>query len=544
MSQTTSSNSSNSTTTAAVPDTWENIPCVQYGFPEGKGSARAPKLRSIFEPIPDNAETASPVYLLSRNQYERQDDFESGYEVKGYKMIATELQDKCEADDRVLYPVHIESDVYHEEGPSTLIEWFCEFIEDQLDVPFNTCTLYFSGNRSIHVHVPRFVSGERARERLKQQAETFCEETDAELDCGLYSRKRMFRLPDVEHAKTGLPKVEIEPEWNHNRIFREANEATPDVPESYEAVLRRVFLRSSLIEDEAQLADYTCNALFRVLDSEKTILDFESDERDIETPLIEQVKYPDDPAVVPEWAQYNAKEFSPYALADEGGRSVAIVKVKGGAFCRRNVQSGAALIPAYFYGAHGCTGDDFTKHDEHAPIQLSARDYEKWEYEEGDDVVIIGGRSRNSRIFDVAPSLAPALGDTLVKEEGSRRDALALLESQGYDIGEAGRARPAEVDHSNGRHSQRTDSDDATAPRTGAGKLQQQAEQEGIETLSHSERWRVGCRLLKRGWEPAWEWFRAQYSDEFKPDVTWGQLRSAVESYPDDYRHVEVPVKP
>ena len=76
------------------------------------------------------------MYGLTPSQYERQESLDSGYEVQGeYNSIATELQDECEADDRVLYPVHIESDVYHEEDPATLIEWFREFVEDYLDVP-------------------------------------------------------------------------------------------------------------------------------------------------------------------------------------------------------------------------------------------------------------------------------------------------------------------------------------------------------------------------------------------------------------------------
>ena len=208
MSKSTSNNAATSTPTTTIPDAWENIPCVQYGFPDDKGPTRAPKLRTIFEPIPEDAETTSPVYLLTREQYERQDDFESGYEVKGYTSIATELQDECEADDsanRVLYPVHIESDEYLQEDPATLIEWFCEFTENYLGVPFHTCTLYFSGNRSIHAHVPRFVAGEDQREYLKKRAGTFCEETGAELDCGLgraFARGRVHARAQVFHLET------------------------------------------------------------------------------------------------------------------------------------------------------------------------------------------------------------------------------------------------------------------------------------------------------------------------------------------------------
>ena len=198
MSKSNSHNATNSTSTTIIPSSWEEIPCVQYGFPEGKGPKRAPKLQTIFEPIPDDAETVSPVYGLTRDQYKRQQQLDNGYGITGnHKSIATELQNECEADDRVLYPIHIESDVYHEEDPATLIEWFHNFTEDYLDVPFHTCTLYFSGNRSIHVHAPRFVSGEDQRERLRELAETFCTNKGAELDCGLYYSKRLFRLPGV-----------------------------------------------------------------------------------------------------------------------------------------------------------------------------------------------------------------------------------------------------------------------------------------------------------------------------------------------------------
>ncbi|MDL0138756.1 hypothetical protein PNP85_04445, partial [Halobacterium salinarum] len=92
----------------------------------------------ISEPIPDGAETVSPIYKIPREQYEYQRDMENPYRVGGgYKMKATEIQDECQADDRVLYPIHIESDVYHEEGPETLLSWFREFVEDYLDVPFD-----------------------------------------------------------------------------------------------------------------------------------------------------------------------------------------------------------------------------------------------------------------------------------------------------------------------------------------------------------------------------------------------------------------------
>jgi len=539
--------STTSTPTTTVPE-WDELPCVQYGFPKDKGPARAPKLQTIFEPTPENATTASPVYILTRDQYDRQQRLDSGYEVKGeYKLIATELQNECEADNRdnrVLYPVHIESDVYHEEGPAILIEWFHEFVEDYLGVPFHTCTLYFSGRRSIHVHVPRFISGEDQYGRFKELAKTFCTESGAKLDCGIYQKKPLFRLPGVEHSKTGLRKVEIESDWEHTRIIREATTSATSVPETYEAVLRQVFLQPPLMEDTAQPTTYTPLALFRVLDSDKTVLVFEPDKPDIETPLVEQDEYPDDPADSVNWLQYNAKEFSPYALAGGNGRSVAVVKIKGGAFARRNVRNGTALVPAYFYGAQGCAGEEFTKTKEHAPLQLSARDFKKWNHREGDNVVIIGGQSRNSRIFSVESWQATDAGYALTGDDASRRAALNYLKSEGYDVGESGNGGNATMRETTETQQNENRNPSVQDPVTSAGKLQQQAEQDGINTLSHNERWQVACRLLNWGWEPAWEWFKEQFGDHFDPSITRQQFRSIIASFPDDYVHVDVPAKP
>lgn len=534
-------NSTNSTPAASIPDAWETIPCVQYGFPDDEGPIRAPKLQTIFDPVPEDAATASPVYLLSRKQYDRQDRFKSGYEVTGVRSIATELQNKAEAEDKVLYPVHVESDAYRKQEVTTLIEWFREFTEDYLGVPFHTCTLYFSGRRSIHVHIPRFVSGESQREHLRGVAETFCEETGAKLDCGLYYAKRMFRLPGVKHAETGLQKVTIEPEWGKTRIIRESNTDDATAPNSYEEVLRRVFaIHQHLTADSSQATLGPPYNLFQILDSDATVLEFDPDKREVEVPLIEQEQYPEEPAEAIRWLQYNAKEFSPYALASGNSRSVAAFQPKGGAFVRDDVRDGAPLIPARFYGAQGCAGEEFTKEDEHAPLQLSTRDFQKWEYEIDDHVVIIGGRSRSSRIFQVEKWQAIVVGYALTGEDASRQAALDYLQGQGYDVGEASDSGDATSSDPAGQgHDGHVPS--VQTPHTEAAALQRQAEEDGIETLTHTERWRVACRVLGRGWEPAWQWFSEQFGADFKPGITREQFRSVIRSYPDDYDHVEVP---
>jgi hypothetical protein len=554
---------STDTSTAASPSSTattssnDYCACVQYGFPDEKGPHREPKLRTIFEPIPDGANTASPIYKIPREQYERQDEFETGYEVKGGSSIATEIQDECEDDDRVLCPVHIESDAYHDVGPETLIGWFQEFVEEYLEVPFNTCTLYFSGRRSIHVHVPRFVSGEENREQLKELAKSFCEEAGADLDLGLYSRKRLFRLPGVEHEETGLSKVEIEPTWDSNRIFRESNEENPSMSASYADILWDVFVQESLTLGTASSSADRPRSLFQVLDSDVTLLEFtpEEQENEIETPLIERDKEDlENPYGIPRWAQYRGPQFSPYALAEGNPRSVAALEVKGGAFARKNKRGGKPMVPARFFGAVGCNGH-YTKETEYAPLQLSegaGKDYEKWSdrgFEAGDYVVVIGGQSRSSIIHTVSRVEALQTGYHLIREGGSRQAALTYLSERGYDVGGAGSAS-----HSEGKTSSRSGSLDGEAktiyparenPQTGTEPLQLIAEQEGIDNLTYREISRIAHHHLQYGWEASWEWFEEQYGAEFDPEFTWNQFRSIVkeDSY-NEYNHVEVPQKP
>lgn len=99
------------------------------------------------------------------------------------------------------------------------------------------------------------------------------------------------------------------------------------------------------------------------------------------------------------------------------------------------MRNGAPLVLAYFYGAQGCAGEEYTKEDEHAPLQLSARDFEKWDYEPSDNVVVVDGQSRNSRIFRVESWHANVATLALIGEEGSRQAALDYLESEVYDVG-------------------------------------------------------------------------------------------------------------
>lgn len=535
-----------SSATESITSRWsDRIPCVRYGFPDSaEQDKQAPRLTPIDAPIPAKAETASPVYLITDKQYQRQQELDNPYRVTGTTPIATELQDECEQTDSVIYPVHIESDAYPEVSFETMIERISEFVESHLGCDASDVTFYFSGRRSIHAHVPRCTTSERARQQLKDRVKRFCDKTGATFDLDIYSRKRQFRLPGVHHQKTDLPKVRVEPHWDHDRIVREAANRSPDLPESYTAVLADVFspLRRPTPTAPAP-GERDTPSLPPHLNDDEAVLSFQ-DEPTAECPLIEQEDHPDDPADMPRWAQYNYQEFSPYAHAAGNDRSVAILKVKGGAFAKQNKRDGATMIPAYFYGARGCNGE-FTKANEHAPLQLSDRDFAKWEYTEDDRVVVIGGQSRQSKIAEVESWHAIVAGHALTGEEGSRRRALEYLQDEGYDIGSV------ECDTSNMADSTPKCSDTSVQPlsaRTSnseAAELQRQAEQNGIETLSHKERWRIACRLLRvSDWSSTRGWFREQFGSDFKPGVTWQQLRSVVQSYPDEYNHIDVPPEP
>ncbi|MFC4359305.1 hypothetical protein ACFO0N_15270 [Halobium salinum] len=521
----------------------KNTPYVRYGFPEGINKPRqAPSLRSVDAPVPEKAETASPIYLLTDEQLDRHQSFTNPYAVANASCIATALQNECEQADRVVYPIHVESDAFPDIPFERTIQHIAEFVETELECMVGDCTFYYSGNRSIHAHIPRVVTTERTRERLKERAARFSEEVGSEFDLGIYSRKRQFRLPGVLHPKTGFPKVEVEPEWEHDRIIQEATNSTPKRPATYAEVLLSVFgpPRRQNAESVPSIGP-NAPALLQKLGGDLAVLSFGNTQWVIDCPLIEQEQHPTNPTDVPRWAQYNYHEFSPYAHSSGNGRSVAVVKVKGGAFARRGKRNAATMVPAYFYGARGCNGGEFTKADEHAPLQLSDRDFEKWEFHNGDPVVIIGGQSRSSRIFTVESWQATVAGHALTGKEGSRQAALDYLVDEGYDVGRGGASETTSASETTRSKKRRDNIPPIRTPRSKAAKLQQQAEQEGIETLTHMEKWRVACRLLLYGWNPAWEWFQSQFGAEFSPELTREQFQSVIGSFPADYDHVEIP---
>lgn len=511
------------------------VPTVRYGFsPESDKPRQESILRHILDPVPDGAETASPIYLLTPAEYRRQNQLENPYAVRE-SCIATALQDQCEQSDRVIYPVHIESDTYDDYGPERLLAWYRSFVEDYLGLFLSGCALYFTGSRSIHVHVPLFATTETMRERLKVAAQSFCDETGAELDIGIFSRKRQFRLPGVVHTKTGLSKIRIEPDWNHTEIIRASSQHSGALPANYATVIDEVFGASALtvLEDALKGSDYLLEI---------------APEASIEAPLVERETPPKVIEDLPEWEAYNRKEFSPYANASVGtGRSVAAVRVEGGAFQREEVGQNRILVPVFFLGAHGCTGKQFTKSRHFSPLQLSNPDYAKWVemgVKEGEYVVVIGGQSRQSRIFRVTPGQATELAGYLDPDDGSREKALAYLDSLGYDVGKSGSSGSTQpVSHLSRTYARVLP---ATNPRNQVAELQRQVEQHGVRSVENERytMFRIASRLLlKYGWVPTWRWFEEQYGDDFDPALTHTELAKIVGQY-ENLSHISVPTRP
>ena len=517
------------------------VPCVRYGFPEDSDNPRQdPRLCPISESTPEEAETVSPIYLLTEDQFQRQKALKNPYQVSGSDNIGKSLQDECEKEDRVIYPLHIESDEYVNQGPDTLLDWFRTVIEEHFNLDPQDCVFYHSGSRSIHVHLPLFVFGEGDRVRNKEEVKNFADKTGAEFDFGLYDRKRQFRLPGVIHQTTGFPKVQIGPHWKEEQIIEALTQTPASPPRTYTEVLASIYgpptewKQPKLPETPQPIED-----ILDLLGGAGQALCLSNRDSAIEVPLVEQLHEPVREADLDRWMAYNDKEFSPYAKTGHGEWSMAVIRPIGGIFARKDVRNGATLVPAYFYGAKGGDGD-FDMYRVHAPLQLSERDRKKWS-PDLDFVVVIGGRSRHSRFIEVDRQTAVITGLLLHPEEGSRQEARAYLEDQGYDTGSAGKGN-VQKPITAGTNSDFEHVLPAITPTTEAGELQQRAEQEGIQTLSHGEQIRVACRLFyKYSWGPVWHWFEKQYGEDFDEDITFTQLRSVANGLDAD---IDVPDHP
>ncbi|MDG5759390.1 hypothetical protein QA600_08550 [Natronococcus sp. A-GB1] len=220
--------------------------------------------------------------------------------------------------------------------------------------------------------------------------------------------------------------------------------------------------------------------------------------------------------------------FSPYKKSGEGSaRSLIVAKQVDGLLCRRDDQK-KVYLPAEIKSAVGGGDGSYSRSDTDTTlIELSKQDYAKWDYEPGDYVVIIGGRSGSSRIFNPDEKTAGRVYGKLNRE--GREAALEFLSESGYEVGESGY---------NG---------DRSAVSSSSGETEAMKIKHGIENGTREKSYdnvlRVVCRLLKvDGWDSAYQWCRDVFGSEFDPERTYQQLSGLVEYY-DDLDDVNVPEK-
>lgn len=382
---------------------------VRYGsIEEGKKGVRQwYSLYPITEPIPEDAGFASGVYLLTDEETNSLSWFReetAGYR-KGGDHIVKDLQDGCEGENRVLYPINIESD----EGDSwqVQIEWITDFIEEHLPVSVHDCQWFHSGNRSIHCHCPLYVRDselERLRELVRDHP--------GGLDWQIYKRKNQFRLPGTEHDKTGFQKIPIEPEWEDKRIETEVATTETEKPDTFGELVGEwdTWTSTKSLPHKYEPGQPKPEGKFSQYD----------------------------------WKLYNHHHFSPYANTGNGKRSLVTGTIEKSPFCK----DGEIFIPCHVKVAVG-GGRKYKKVNQRCPIKLSKRDYQKFEkkeFEKWHDITIIGGASRSSRIMKTSAKTSQEIYETLVEDGDvvmdNMKDAHQLLTDLGWDIGSTGKNGP------------------------------------------------------------------------------------------------------
>jgi hypothetical protein len=423
-------------------------------------------------------------------------------------------------DGRSAYAFVAESDTL-EDGTEaqTIIDWLSTFAEDWVGV--DEYSFHYSGNRSIHLHTSKFISADELDD-LRQMAKEFNEECNADLDTSVYKKNAQFRLIGAEHQKTGMHKVPITANADRADCIKAAQQppdrkqwpfTLPRPTHHDEDTLDR--LASQFPLSNPPTSHYRPGfAAMSPLPSE------------IEGQVLRGVyKSPKEGSV--DFGPY-ARPFSPYKKTGTSNRrSIIVMKQDGGLRQDRNTRD--IYVPAQIKYAVGGGDGSFTRSESKSLVKLSPRDFQKWVYEEGDTVIIIGGNSGSSRIFEVEEITAILVSNALEVE--GRTKALEILSNRGYEIG------------SSGYHGSRFHDESQRAGETDAAKIKREIES-GTRERTYENILRVACRLLRiEGWDAAYEWCRETFGTDFDPKRTHKQLKDLVETY-DDYSHVAVPEEP
>lgn len=189
-----------------IDDPEEYLPCVRYGESDGFQKFR---LAPVYESIPVDAMTASPVYMLSNSELRIQRSKDNVHAVSGSSNLINQYQDRCREQGRVLFPIYVESD----EGDSgrTFYEMrrTLKDFAQKLGVNPGDCRFFYSGKRSIHAHLPLTATSPDELEQVKNMAEEFNHESEGEIDPTIYHIKSQFRIVGVPHHRTGQLKIQV-----------------------------------------------------------------------------------------------------------------------------------------------------------------------------------------------------------------------------------------------------------------------------------------------------------------------------------------------
>lgn len=451
-----------------------SIPHLRYGFMDD-GFTQKP-LTDTFTEQPEDASFVSPtVYFLTKDQHIR---LNRGTPSKV-------IQEECEQNGQAFFQVVAESDTL---DPSkndtvsvpTVCEWLTTFAEEYLDLPNSRYDLFYSGNRSIHLHTDQYVLF-RNLSRLKSLVEEFCDDTDARLDTSIYKSKSQFRVVGARHRKTGLYKVPVDENDTREDAVRKSTsepDTTNNVTTPTTLITARVCGTGGLLEELGSKIRWG---------------------------------YIKDSKVRP-------LAFSPYANTGAGGsRSLCVFRPEGEVTERADYH----YIEGHVLEARG--GNGYPWYDLDGEVKLSKPDARKWDFDTGTHVAIIGGQSRKSRMMEVSRDEAYQLKRRM-RHEG-KGEAVQQLRSWGYDPGESGLIE--------GNYSSPQEQSKAAWIKGQIDKGEREPDYDDI--------FRVSCRLLRVGsWETAWGWIKRTFDDDFKPEQTYIDLRKIVEQY-EDFNHVEVP---
>jgi hypothetical protein len=205
---------------------------------------------------------------------------------------------------------------------------------------------------------------------------------------------------------------------------------------------------------------------------------------------------------------------------DGVARSLAVVELLDAETVE---QDGKYLQRVEIHSAIGANGE-FKKNSVEGQMRLSEKDVQKWQYDLGDQLVVIGGRSWQARVIDISgeQDLRCELVESLSTE--GRRSAFETLEDWGYDIGGSGyhgdRGRSNNVNYEG-------------CGETEAAKLKRQIEATDGEP-DYDPLVRASCRVLKiEGWDAAMAWVKSVYADDYDPEIAYDELKDIVDFYDD-----------